>query len=76
MLVKRKLEVGQGAGLIASYDYGRTAEIEITDALASMYSLQYLWGGKLNNSGLKLKRQWLEKVLLENQVDISLRITK
>lgn len=49
---QKEIRGGQGAGLIASYDYGRTAEIEITDALASMYSLQYLWGGKLNNSGL------------------------
>lgn len=57
---QKEIRGGQGAGLIASYDYGRTAEIEITDALASMYSLQYLWGGKLNNSG-KIKASMVRK---------------
>lgn len=49
---QKEIRGGQGANLLLSYDYGRTAEVEITDALASMYSLQYLWGGKLNNSGV------------------------
>lgn len=43
----KEIRGGQGAELLLTYDYGRTANVEITDALASMYSLEYLWGGKL-----------------------------
>jgi hypothetical protein len=44
---QKEIRGGQGAELLLTYDYGRTANVEITDALASMYSLEYLWGGKL-----------------------------
>lgn len=44
---QKEIRGGQGANLLLTYDYGRTANIEITDALASMYSLEYLWGGSL-----------------------------
>lgn len=44
---QKEIRGGQGAELLLTYDYGRTANVEITDALASMYSLQYLWGGEL-----------------------------
>lgn len=49
---QKEIRGGQGADLLLSYDYGRTANIEITDALASMYSLEYLWGGKLKNDNI------------------------
>lgn len=44
---QKEIRGGQGAELLLTYDFGRTANVEITDALASMYSIQYLWGGKL-----------------------------
>lgn len=44
---QKEIRGGQGAELLLAYDYGRTANVEITDALASMYSVQYLWGGNL-----------------------------
>ena len=44
---QKEIRGGQGAELLLTYDYGKTAEVEITDALASMFSLQYLTGGKL-----------------------------
>ena len=44
---QKEIRGGQGASLLVTYDYAKTAEIAITDALASMYSLQYLTGGKL-----------------------------
>ena len=44
---QKEIRGGQGANLLLTYDYGKTATVEITDALASMYSLQYLTGGKL-----------------------------
>lgn len=44
---QKEIRGGQGADLLMVYDFGRTANIEITDALASMSSLSYLWGGSL-----------------------------
>jgi len=41
---QKEIRGGQGADLLMQYDYGRKAEIEITDALLSMDSLQKLWG--------------------------------
>lgn len=37
---------GIGAPELISYDFARTVSLEIQDALASMSSLQLLWGGK------------------------------
>jgi len=39
---QKEIRGGQGADLLMQYDYGRKAEIEITDALLSMDSLQKL----------------------------------
>jgi hypothetical protein len=48
---QKEIRGGQGADLLMVYDFGRTANVEITDALASMASLEYLWGGELLASG-------------------------
>jgi hypothetical protein len=42
---QKEIRGGQGAELLLQYDFGRTANIEITDALVSMGSLEYLFGG-------------------------------
>jgi hypothetical protein len=42
---QKEIRGGQGAELLLQYDYGRTANVEITDALVSMDSLEYLFGG-------------------------------
>ena len=47
---QKEIRGGQGAELLLQYDFGRTANIEITDALVSMGSLEYLFGG-VNTSG-------------------------
>ena len=44
---QKEIRGGQGAELLLQYDFGRTATIEITDALVSMGSLEYLFGGNL-----------------------------
>lgn len=49
---QKEIRGGQGAELLIQYDYGRTATVEITDALASMSSLQYLWGGTLTEGNI------------------------
>jgi hypothetical protein len=50
---QKEIRGGQGAELLLQYDYGRTAMVEITDALASMDSLEYLWGGNLIKGEVK-----------------------
>lgn len=47
---QKEIRGGQGAELLLTYDFGRTANVEITDALASMYSLEYLWGGTITDA--------------------------
>lgn len=54
---QKEIRGGQGAELLLTYDFGRTANIEVTDALASMYSLEYLWGGNVTDAAFDyLKR--------------------
>lgn len=48
---QKEIRGGQGAELLLQYDFGRTANIEITDALVSMGSLEYLFGGSLTANG-------------------------
>lgn len=54
---QKEIRGGQGAELLIQYDYGRTATVEITDALASMSSLQYLWGGTLTQDNINYARK-------------------
>jgi hypothetical protein len=57
---QKEIRGGQGAELLLTYDFGRTANIEVTDALASMYSLEYLWGGQVTDASF----QYLKRVEL------------
>ena len=41
---------GKGNSLISAWDYNRNIEIHLQDALFSMKSLAYLFGGKLHNN--------------------------
>ena len=43
---QKEIRGGIGAPKLISYDFARTVTLEIQDALASMSSLQALWGGK------------------------------
>ena len=55
---QKEIRGGQGAELLLQYDFGRTANIEITDALVSMGSLEYLFGGNMSTGTFKaLRRQ-------------------
>ena len=54
---QKEIRGGQGANLLVTYDYAKTAEIAITDALASMYSLQYIMGSKLKENFKALVRR-------------------
>lgn len=50
---QKEIRGGQGADLLISYDYGKSASIEITDALASIYSLKYLWGAQIKHQNIE-----------------------
>jgi hypothetical protein len=54
---QKEIRGGQGAELLLTYDFGRTANIEVTDALASMYSLEYLWGGQVTDAAFNYLRR-------------------
>jgi hypothetical protein len=43
---QKEIRGGQGAELLLQYDFGRTANVEITDALVSVGSLEYLFGAQ------------------------------
>jgi hypothetical protein len=49
---QKEIRGGQGAELLLQYDFGRTASVEITDALVSIGSLEYLFGGKNTANGI------------------------
>ena len=49
---QKEIRGGQGAELLLQYDFGRTANVEITDALVSMGSLEYLFGGTNTADGI------------------------
>jgi hypothetical protein len=49
---QKEIRGGQGAELLLQYDFGRTANVEITDALVSMGSLEYLFGGTNTANGI------------------------
>jgi hypothetical protein len=54
---QKEIRGGQGAELLLQYDFGRTANVEITDALVSMGSLEYLFGGTLTAGTFKALRR-------------------
>jgi hypothetical protein len=54
---QKEIRGGQGAELLLQYDFGRTATVEITDALVSMGSLEYLFGGTLTQGTFKALRR-------------------
>ena len=54
---QKEIRGGQGAELLLQYDFGRTANVEITDALVSMGSLEYLFGGTLTSGTFKALRR-------------------
>jgi hypothetical protein len=62
---QKEIRGGQGAELLLQYDFGRTATVEITDALVSMGSLEYLFGGKLTAGSFSALRR-VEGVLISD----------
>lgn len=54
---QKEIRGGQGAELLLQYDFGRTANVEITDALVSMGSLEYLFGGAQTAGTFKALRR-------------------
>ena len=69
---QKEIRGGQGAELLLTYDFGRTANIEVTDALASMYSLEYLWGGTVSDAAFDyLKRVELTAAAITNWAGIN-----
>lgn len=54
---QKEIRGGQGAELLLQYDFGRTANVEITDALVSMGSLEYLFGGTLSSGDFTALRR-------------------
>jgi hypothetical protein len=62
---QKEIRGGQGAELLLQYDFGRTANVEITDALVSMGSLEYLFGGALTTGTFNALRR-AEGVLINS----------
>lgn len=62
---QKEIRGGQGAELLLQFDFGRTANIEITDALVSMGSLEYLFGGRLSTGDFTALRR-IEGVLINS----------
>lgn len=48
----KEVRGGMLADLLLSYNYGRTVNVEITDALVSQHSLKQMWGGTLNEDNI------------------------
>lgn len=46
----KEIKGGIGAPTLIEYDYGRTVNFEMQDALASIESLATMWGGKYNDA--------------------------
>jgi hypothetical protein len=47
----KEIRGGMGNDMLISYDFGRTATIEMQDALISPVSLSFLWGKKYSEAG-------------------------
>jgi hypothetical protein len=62
---QKEIRGGQGAELLLQYDFGRTATIEITDALVSMGSLEYLFGGNLTSAATFNALRRVEGVIVD-----------
>jgi hypothetical protein len=66
---QKEIRGGQGAELLLQYDFGRTANVEITDALVSMGSLEYLFGGTNTATGLTKEVLRHAKVIADTEVN-------
>lgn len=64
---QKEIRGGQGGNLLLSYDYAKTANLEITDALASIYSLKYIWGAQIKHENITalVRRKYDPKYLFE-----------
>ena len=65
---QKEIRGGQGAELLLQYDFGRTASIEITDALVSIGSLEYLFGGSQSNQSTMVYQR-------RKEVDVTANVT-
>jgi hypothetical protein len=65
----KEIRGGQGAELLLQYDFGRTVNVEITDALVSMGSLEYLMGGPLTPQGTTINYSRQSKITFSGTQD-------
>jgi hypothetical protein len=49
---EKEIRGGQQATQLVVYDYGRTASMEMQDALGSLGSMQYMWGSTLSEQNV------------------------
>lgn len=49
----KEIRGGMSADLLLTYSHSRTVNLEIEDALLSLYSLNKMWGGVLNSGEIK-----------------------
>lgn len=47
---EKEIRGGQAATQLIIYDYGRTASMEMQDALGSLASMQYMWGSEIKTA--------------------------
>lgn len=63
----KEIRGGMTADLLLKYDHSRTANVEIQDALLSMYSLQKLWGAKIKEDNI----QFHDKITIDVPAEYS-----
>ena len=73
---QKEITGGIGAPLLITYDYGRRANVEVTDALLSMYSLEMLWGEEVNEDNIDYYADPIEYMIADSSVDTDIDLTR
>ena len=73
---QKEITGGIGAPLLITYDYGRRANVEVTDALLSMYSLEMLWGETVNEDNIDYYADPIEYTVTDAAADETIDLTR
>jgi hypothetical protein len=65
---EKEIRGGQQATQLVVYDFGRTASMEMQDALGSLASMQYMWGSTLVDSGVSKHFKFTYTVAADNTI--------
>lgn len=68
---EKEIRGGQTATQLIIYDYGRTATMEMQDALGSLASMQYMWGSEIKRNSDVFKHIKVPVTATTNQVIVA-----